>query len=389
LNQTYDVVVVGGGVSGLSAGLSASAKGAKTLVIDRKKQIGTPVRCGEFFPTPNEASSLLPDSESFKRFYALIRNDAISNKTKTIRVFSPHGRKYEFSFEGWVLRREIFEKTIAEEAVNEGARIQTSTSIDAIQKLENGMKIRVRGVKGEAFLNAKVVIGADGFPSRIVDRKEIEPYIKDDNLALCAQTKASDARVDEEVVEMHMGLKYSPGGYAWVIPKGAGEVNVGVGMRLSYLKRGRSVANYLTDFTQNHPIVSRYLQGARFAPLIAKLLPVGGMAPFLYGDGRLLVGDAAGLVIATNGSGIPTALASGHIGGEVAARHVSDRTDLSVYADALKKEVGKPLRRTCIYRRMGDVFMRSDWAFERLLQIIGTGNLAKVVKGVPIRPFFR
>lgn len=389
MNQTYDVVVVGGGVSGLSAGLSASANGAKTLVIDRKKQIGTPVRCGEFFPTPNEAKSLLPDSESFKRFYALISDDAISNRTKTIRVFSPHNRKYEFPFEGWVLRREIFEKTIAEHAANEGAHIQTSTSIDAVQNMENGVKIHVCGAKGEAFLNAKVVIGADGFPSRIMDRRETEPYISDENLALCAQVKASGARVDDEVVDMYMGLKYSPGGYAWVIPKGGGEVNVGVGMRLSYLKRGRSVSNYLSDFTQRHPIVSRYMQGAVLAPLTAKLLPVGGMVPFLYGDGRLLVGDAAGLVIATNGSGIPTALASGHIAGEVAARHVSDGTDLSAYADALRREVGKPLRRTYLYRRIGDLFMRSDWAFERLLRVIGTGNLAKVVKGVPIRPFFR
>lgn len=389
MNQTYDVIVIGGGVSGLSAGLSAAVNGAKTLVIDRKKQIGTPVRCGEFFPTPNEASSLLPDSESFKRFYTLVRDNAISNRTKTIRVFSPHNRKYEFPFEGWVLRREVFELTIAEEAANEGARIQTSTSVNAVQKLENGMKIHVRGVKGEVFLNAKVVIGADGFPSRIVDRSEMQPYLKDENLALCAQLKASGARVDDEVVEMYMGLKYSPGGYAWVIPKGGGEVNVGVGMRLSYLKRGRSVASYLADFTQKHPIVSKYLQGAGFAPLTAKLLPVGGMGPCLYGDGKLLVGDAAGLVIATNGSGIPTALVSGHIAGEVAARYVIDGTDLSVYADALKKEIGKPLRRTYLYRRMGDVFMRSDWAFERLLQTIRTGNLAKVVKGVPIRPFFR
>jgi len=389
LNRTYDVIVVGGGVSGLSAALSASLNGAETLVVDRKKQIGIPVRCGEFFPAQNEANDILPNSNSFKSFYSMMPTDAVSNRTKSIRVFSPHNRKYEFPFDGWVLRREVFERAIAEKAEETGANIKISTHVESIEKTHNRMKILAHGSDGKTFMEAKLVIGADGFPSRVVQREQFKSYLRDENLALCVQLTAHGAKVDEEVVEMYLGKKYAPGGYAWVIPKGNGEVNVGVGARLSCLKRGKSIVDYLTAFTKEHPIVSKYLHGVRFSPLIGKTLPVGGITPYLCGRGILLVGDAAGLVIATNGSGIPTALASGYIAGEVAARHIKEGCELSIYADALKREVGQSVKRGYLYRRIGDFFMHSDQALERLLQAIGTGNLAKVIKCVPIRPFFR
>jgi digeranylgeranylglycerophospholipid reductase len=356
--------------------------------VDRKKQIGLPVRCGEFFPAPNEADDVLPNSKSFKRFYALLPKDAISNKTRTIRVFSPHNRKYEFPFDGWVLRRELFERAIAEEAEKNGAEIQTSTNVDAVEQTRDGIKILAHEMKGHTFLNAKLVIGADGFPSRTVQRAPLQSHLRDKNLALCVQLSAHGAKVDEETVEMYLGEKYAPGGYAWVIPKGNGEVNVGVGARLSYLKRGKSIVAHLIALSKEHPNVSKYLHGARFAPMIGKTLPVGGMTPYLYGERNLLVGDAAGLVLATNGSGIPTALASGHIAGEIAARHLTKGDELSTYADALKMEVGQSVQRGYLYRRVGDFFMRSDEALERLLQVMGTSNLAKVIKCMPIKPFF-
>ena len=389
MNRTYDIIVVGGGVSGLSSALSASLNGAETLVVDRKKQIGIPVRCGEFFPAQSEANDILPNSNSFKSFYSMMPTDAVSNRIESIRVFSPHSRRYEFPFGGWVLRRELFERAIAEKAEEAGAKIHTSTTVESVEKTHSRMKILAHGPEGKTFLEAKLVIGADGFPSRVVQREQFKSYLRDENLALCVQLSAHGAKVDEEVVEMYLGKKYAPGGYAWVIPKGNGEVNVGVGARLSYLKRGKSIVDYLTAFTKEHPIVSKYLHGVRFSPLIGKTLPVGGIAPYLYGDGMLLVGDAAGLVIATNGSGIPTALASGSIAGQIAAKHIKENCELSVYADALKKETGQSVRRGYLYRRIGDFFMSSDEALERLLQTIGTGNLAKVIKCVPIRPFFR
>lgn len=389
VDKTHDVIVIGGGMAGLSAGFSAAMNGADALVLERKKMVGVPVRCGEFFPARDEADGILPNAPSFTRFYDLLREEAISNRTKSIRVYSPRSRRYEFPFSGLVLRREIFEGAIAEEAERIGTTVQTGVNVEAVERRGEKTEILTSGANGNVVLKAKLVIGADGFPSKTVPRVDLRLYIRDENLALCAQRTAYNAKVDDDVVEMFLGMEYAPGGYAWVIPKGNGEANVGVGARLSHLKRGKTVVDYLNHFVERHPSVSERLQKAMFGPLIAKTLPVGGLAPYVYGDGLLLAGDAAGMVIATNGSGIPTALASGFIAGKIAARHLRGDCPLSSYESALRKEIVRPVKRGYLYRRVGDVFMGSDRTFETLLRIIGTGNVAKVIKCVPIKPFFR
>ena len=45
--EEYDVVVVGAGPGGTSAGRFAAQGGARTLIIEKRQEIGVPVRCGE------------------------------------------------------------------------------------------------------------------------------------------------------------------------------------------------------------------------------------------------------------------------------------------------------------------------------------------------------
>ncbi|HRU11857.1 MAG TPA: FAD-dependent oxidoreductase, partial [Methanomassiliicoccales archaeon] len=42
-----DVLVVGAGPAGSGAARASALQGARTLMVDKKKEIGTPVQCGE------------------------------------------------------------------------------------------------------------------------------------------------------------------------------------------------------------------------------------------------------------------------------------------------------------------------------------------------------
>ena len=383
MNQTYDIVVVGAAVSGLSAGISAALAGAETLIVEKGNGIGASIRCGELVPSASQMQELFPRATSISRFFELFSQRTICNTTKTVRVFSPKGRSYEFSFGGLVLNREELERSMAEKAKEEGATVRTSTVVKGVDKEGSVTRILMHGSDGDSVVKTKLLIGADGYPSKIGKWTHLGAKMSAGDCAMCVQGRAYNANVDDDVVEMYLGREYAPGGYAWVIPKGDGAVNVGLGVVRSYLRRGSDIVDLLDAFVQEHPVASKHFLGARFSPMIAKMLPVGGLFPNISGNGTLLTGDAAGTMIAVNGSGIPTAFVAGALAGETASRCLKGQCDLSLYARRLKVEVGRVLRIGYLYRRAGDLFMRSDDVFEKILRAIGTRNVAKVIKCVP------
>lgn len=389
LHETCDVLVVGAGPSGSSASLAASREGADILLIEKEKEIGVPVRCGEFFPSLEEAKSLLSMAKSTRDFieeiYGLISDEAVSNRTKIIKIYSPRNRTYEFEFDGIVLRREIFEKNLVHKAQEAGVKLQTSSTTRAINKNNGFIKASIDSLSCKNFVSTKLIIGADGFPSNIGRLMHLRSHYKAEDIVLCAQYKMKNVKSDEDTVEIYFGKKYAPGGYAWIIPKGGNEANVGLGIRLPYLKR-RMLITRLNTFIKKHEVASKHFSSARKTSLIVKMVPVGGLVENVCGNQTLLVGDAAGTVIPINGCGIPPALISGHIAGKIAAKHLRGESDLSAYVNDLNKEIGKVLERGLMYRKIADKFMYRDELFDMVLSIIGIENIAKIIKCQLLQP---
>ena len=89
-------------------------------------------------------------------------------------------------------------------------------------------------------------------------------------------------------------------------------------------------------------------------------------------DGTTLaVGDAAGLVMPSNGGGISQAIISGCFAAEAIVSHMEDGTPLSSYETRVRASMGPALKNSLRSKNMGYAFMRGDVLTELILRCLG------------------
>ena len=370
-----DVVVVGAGPGGLYAAIEALKHGLSVKVFDKKSVVGCPVKCGEYFPVRKEMEYLLPSATNYMHVFD-VPNECIDNVCKRIRVISPKGSEYEFEFAAYVLNRTILEQRLAREVEKLGGIIQLNTPVDLYA--HNGVLLVGRDRANS--VSARTVIAADGFPSRVAKVAGIltDAYVTPNNVAINYEYLISELEVDQQVTEMYLGTEFAPGGYGWIIPKGEHSANVGIGIRTPYSRRNDG-KGYLEFFVHNCQLTKQKLEGGKLSTVIADVLPVDGPLDRTFSGGVLAVGDAAGMVMPTNGGGIATAMITGTIAGQVAADHLQNGAPTSEYERRWKEAIGKEMVVSTRLRRLADHFMGNDLAFHLLLKILGTHGIKDVI----------
>lgn len=359
LSPMYDVAIVGAGPAGSSAAYYAARRGLNVLLIDRKLELGVPVKCGEFFPAPDEARKLLPDLPRLEELFSVVEGFVV-NRTKLIRFVYPGSVQATLKFEGLVLERKLLDKYLARKAAEAGAEIWLTSVAKALT--DKGVLVARLGRVAKA--DAKIAVGADGALSRVGKWAGMLPKPDPLDYSSCLQYEMARVESDEDEIQMYFGREYCPGGYAWIIPKGGGIANVGLGIRTPYAERGTSIRDYLSRFLRRHPVASQYLRNAKVLAVKAGLVPVGAPLHKTCKGNLLLVGDAARHVIQTIGAGIPTALAGGRAAGEAIADNLLREVPLSGYEKRWRCEIGGVLERAVKLRRLGDIFYKSDKVME-------------------------
>jgi len=93
----------------------------------------------------------------------------------------------------------------------------------------------------------------------------------------------------------------------------------------------------------------------------------------------MAVGDAAGMVMPTNGGGIQTAMITGQLAAEAAVRYFEDKTPLSSYEDAWKDQIGAEMENSKKMRQASDRLMGHEFVFDMMLRLMGTHRIADVI----------
>lgn len=362
------VAVVGAGPAGSSAAEAAAAEGVRVLLIDRKREIGSPVQCGGFLPEAEELAALLP-AASLPQTLIDIPERIILHRTRWQRIYSPSGASKQFSVAGRVLDRRAYDRYLAARAARAGADILPGSRA----RLKDGALLLSGRRGGE--IRPQIIIGADGPLSSI--SRAMGNRVPE--MGLCLEYEMADVQIDADAAEMYFSARFAPGGYAWIIPLGGDVANVGIGVRASYLS-GERLAGILERFIAEHPVAKEKLAGGEVLAVMRGPVPAGGTAGEVFKGNMILAGDAAGHVMATSGGGIPLAVVAGGIAGRTAADAALGRAPLSIYPSRIGGEFGVQLSRSVQIRRMVDVAMKSDRLIDALFAALSPQQMKAVMR---------
>jgi len=298
----YDVIVVGGGPAGSMAAEAAAKQGARTIMLEKDRDIGYPVRCGEGVGAFGLKKFIEPDPAW------------IATTISKVRMRSPDNTAIDFGMSdaGYIIHRRLFDYALANRASQFGVEIQTRAYVDGLI-IADGC---VRGVKyqymGESRqLTAKIVIAADGVESRVGRMAGLRTATKLKDMDSGYQVTVGNIDVDQEMIDFYVGSNWAPGGYLWIFPKGDGMANIGLGINGIYAK----------DYSAHemvHAFLDKYFPKASVLTSVCGGIPIAKTLKRITANGLLLTGDAARMVNPVTGGGIVPGMVGGRIAGDVA-----------------------------------------------------------------------
>ena len=353
--SNHDVIIIGGGPAGSTVARYAAEGGADVLVIDGRDPIGTPLQCGELVPSNDEMRRLCPDVPDMDDLFQTPK-EAISRISTKMHVVPPSGKPLKYDFEGLVLNRVAHDEALVELAKKAGAKYLVNHHVKSVE----GNTVLLRNGEKKS---AKIIVGAGGHNDPL--RRD---YWNEKSLKIPVKFVLMEGDYGE-AVELHFG-SMAPGGYAWMFPKSAG-ANIGLGIQRSFSK-GKTMNQYADDF------IDQYDGNISFRG--AGSLPMSGTIKTFVKDNYMLVGDAAGMVLPSNGAGITIAMVGGRIAGQVIAEHLQDGTPLAEYESRWKKQMGKVMRNSKRSFRFGSLLFRlPDWMLNMLFNPLTKGIIWRAV----------
>jgi len=318
MKNDYDIIVVGAGPAGSMAARFAAEQGVSVLMLEKDRDVGYPVRCGEAISKAG-VEEFIPSDDKW-----------IAAKISKFSFNAPDGSEaiIDFGDAGYVLERRIFDYELARTAAEAGAEILTRAYVNGLLFDEgrvSGVKYEINGEQKE--VKVKVVIAADGVESRVGRWAGLETHIDFRDMESAVQITAANIPVDQNTLYFYFGKDVAPNGYFWIFPKGHNKANIGLGVS-GLIGKKKSAQSFLDDFMNKHypnaPVLTKIAGGVPCSITLDKI----------SSPGIMLVGDAARQVNPLSGGGI-----AGIIAGEAVKQNKLDH--ILTYDKAWQDRLGK------------------------------------------------
>ncbi len=345
VSQRFDVIVVGGGPSGLTAAQRLASRGFKVLVVERGRRPGSKnVYGGRIYA--HVLDRLYPEYVKEAPVERWVRKERLTMLTKDSGVtveFEAKSVEHK-SFTAYLTN---FTEWLSRKAEAAGALIVTETPVDSLV-IRDGRVVGVRSGADEVY--GDVVIVAEGINRLVLESSGLTPKLQPSVVGLGVKEviKLGRGEINERFnLDDDEGLAWALAGYpTHYVPGGAfiytnkDAITLGI---VVYLEHGAKLdvpVHELIEEFRLHPFISRLLKGGQLLEYSAHLTPIAGLGAMparLYGNGYLVVGDAAGFLLHLGVliRGVDFAMESGNLAAEAVVKaHDEGRYDeeaLSVY----------------------------------------------------------
>jgi digeranylgeranylglycerophospholipid reductase len=348
VSDRYDVVISGGGPAGLAAAARAAAQGARTVVVEREKEIGGPVH--------TSGGSWITDMRSFgipERLYHPI--------TRCV-FLSPNRESVQEAADACVIDVRGVYQHLATQAVTAGAQIRLRHTAKRLLIEDDqvvGLAIK-NHLGGAEELRAPITIDATGFSRGLTARAGKGAAFR--RYAFGAEYDIFAPHYPEDTAYLIMGTSYAPNGYGWIFPHGNHRVRVGAGV---IHPDSRDDARRYLDVIMGLPQLGTALRGASQIEYHTGLFPSEPPRERSTDAGLILTGDAAGHGSTLLGEGIRFAVHSGHLAGDVAAAAIANgdvsATALRSFDQQWDKRFGRSMRISSRINRRLAAHGDADW----------------------------
>ena len=322
-----DVLVVGAGPAGSSAARAAAEAGAKTIFIDKKKEIGVPVQCAE-----GVGEYLIPFLPfTIPEQLLKWKIDGLSFWTEDVTIKRKGG-----SWSGYAIDRDSFDKWLANNAIGADAKLHLETELIDLKFSKNHSVTKAIVKTDDAMeeIVPKVVIAADGVNSTVLDLLSLKKE-KKGSTGEIKSYEMHNLRLDNPHYDQLFMGDFAPGAYGYIFPKSKNTANVGAG----FLFPQKSLDRCYEEFLEI-PKVKSQIKNA------ICIKEKTGRVPFCYLTDKwvygnvLLAGDVANQNIKPLVEGFLPAIVCGDLAGKRVAKYLTGKGVLDSYQKDIENKLG-------------------------------------------------
>jgi geranylgeranyl reductase family protein len=324
----YDVIIVGAGPAGSVAAMYLGEAGKKVLLVD-KTEFPREKICGD--GKGLKAQNIIKELGIYDEYLKLE-----GKKIYGVTLSSPNGTVVEFDAEtrdkpapGHTHKRIVFDNFLFQNAKKKVKEFRILNVIDLI--IEDDVVKGLIGTnnKGEREEHrANIVLAADGANSIIANKLKLN-VIPPEHFIVALRGYYKNVKGTTDRIEIHLVKNLIPG-YFWIFPLPNDEANVGLGMVVKDMKKKNIDLKeaFLKEIRENPIFIKRFEDAELVGEIKGWNLPLASYHRKCYGNGFLLLGDAAALIDPLSGEGVGSAMISGKIAAQIAIESM-EKNDFS------------------------------------------------------------